>query len=57
MVSHIHYNLSANEDFVMLFTSKFIICFIAIHLHDLSFTSGMKSQSILYSLRGSEHMY
>ena len=27
MVSHKHYNLNANEDFVITFTSKFITCF------------------------------
>ena len=28
MVSHIHYNLNAHEDFVISFTSKFITSFI-----------------------------
>ena len=33
MISHIHHNLNVNEDFVMLFTSKFMTCFF-----DNSFT-------------------
>lgn len=36
MISCIHYNLNAIEDFVILFTSKFIICFIDIDLHVFS---------------------
>ena len=54
MVSHIHYNLNANEDFVIPFTSKFITCYI--QLHAFGFTSGIKSQLIVYLLRGSEQM-
>ena len=37
MVSHIHQNLNANENFVISFTSKFITCFIDIHLHAFGF--------------------
>ena len=33
MVSHIHYNLNANEDFVISFASKVITSFIHNHLH------------------------
>ena len=51
MVSHKNYNLSDNEDFVIFLTSKSIMCFID------GFTSKMKSQSIAYLLRGSEHLY
>ena len=50
MVSRKYYNLSANEGFVILLTSKLIICFIG------SFTLKMKSQSIAYLLNGSEHI-
>ena len=42
MVSHIHYNLNANEDFVISFISKFITCFIDIQLHVFGFNLGMK---------------
>ena len=56
MVSHIHYNLNANEGFVIFFTSKFIICSIDIQLHAFDFTSGMKYQTIAYLLRGDEHI-
>ena len=38
IVSHKNYNLNANDDFVMFFTSKLITCFID------GFTSSMKSQ-------------
>ena len=51
MVSHINDNLSVNEDFVMFLTSKLITCFID------DFTFGMKSQSIVYLLIGSAHIY
>ena len=44
MISHKNYNLSANEDFVISFTSKMITCFID------GFTSKMESQSIAYLL-------
>ena len=56
MVSHIHYNNFNvdHEDFVMFLTSKFIICFIDIHLHTFGFILGMKSQSIAYLLRESD---
>ena len=57
MVSRIYYNLIANENFVILVTFKFIIYFIDIQLHALGFTLGMKSQSIAYSLEGSEDQY
>ena len=57
MVSHIHYNLNADEDFVISSISKFIACFIDIHLHAFSFTSRLESQWIVYLLRGSEHIY
>ena len=42
-----HFNLNANEDFVMFLTSKLVTCFID------EFTSRMKSQSIAYLLSGS----
>ena len=48
MVSHIHYNLNANENFVVFFTSVYITCFVDIHLHAFGFTSGMESQLIAY---------
>ena len=51
MVSHINYNLSANEGFVIILTSKLITCFID------GFTLKMKYQSIVYLLNGSEHIY
>ena len=58
MVSHIHYNLNANEDFVISFTSKLIIYMVYWHSFTaFGFTLGMKSQSIAHSLRGSEHLY
>ena len=57
MVVHMHHDLNANEGFVTSFASKFITCFIDIHLHALGFTLGMKSQSFAYLLRGSEHIY
>ena len=57
MVSHIHHNLNADEDFVISSISKFIACFIDIHLHAFSFTSRLESQWIVYLLRGSEHIY
>ena len=47
-VSHKNYNLSANEGFVMFFTSKLHACFID------GFTS---NQSIAYLLNESEHIY
>ena len=40
-----------DEDFVLLFTSKFIAYFID------RFTLKMKSQAIAYLLNGSEHIY
>ena len=51
VVSHKNHNLSANEGFVIIFTSKLTICFIG------SFTLKMKSQSIAYLLNESEHVY
>ena len=57
MMSHIHYNLNVDEDFLIVFTSKFITCFIDIHLHASGFTSGMKSQSIAYLLKGKEQIH
>ena len=48
MVSHIHNNLNANEDFVLSLTSRFITCFIDIHLYPSGFNSGMKFLSIAY---------
>jgi hypothetical protein len=51
MVSHKNYNLNVNEDFVIVLTSKLIMCSIN------DFTSGMKSQSIAYLLIGSAHIY
>ena len=44
MVSHIHYNINANEDLVIFFfTFKFITSFIDFHVHAFKFTLGMKS--------------
>ena len=57
MVRHIHYNLNVDEDFLTVFTSKFITCFIDIHLQAFGFTSGMKSQSIALLLKGKEQIY
>ena len=51
MVSHKNHNLSANEGFVILFTSKLITCFID------GFILKRKSLSIAYLLYGSEHIY
>ena len=51
MVSLKNYNLSDNEGFVILLTSKLITCFID------DFTSKVKSQSIAYLLNESEHKY
>jgi hypothetical protein len=51
MASHKNYNLNANEGFVMFLNSKLITCFID------GFTSKMKSQSIVYLLNRSEHIY
>ena len=51
MVSHNSYNVNANKGFVIFFTSKLITWFIG------NFTLKMKSQSIAYSLNGSQHIY
>jgi hypothetical protein len=51
MVSHKNHKLNANEGFVMLLTSKLIIYFTD------GFTSKRESQSIVYLLNGSEHIY
>ena len=51
MVSHKHYNLGANEGFVVFLTSKLIACYID------TFTSKRISQSTAYLLNGSEHIY
>ena len=51
MISHKNYNLNVNEGFVIFLTSKLIMYFID------GFTSGMKSQSIVYLLIGSAHTY
>ena len=51
MVSHKNYNLNANEGFVIFLTSKLIPCLSG------SFTSKMKSQSIVYLFNGCEHIY
>ena len=51
MVSHINYNLNANESFITFLTSKWITWFIGI------FTLKMKSQSIAHLLNGSKHVY
>ena len=51
MVAQINYNLNANEDFVIILTSKLITCFID------GFTLGMKSQSIAHLLKESKHIY
>ena len=50
MVSHIHYNLNPNKDFIVVFTSNFITCFIEIHLYAFKVTSGMKSSQLLVYL-------
>jgi ligand-binding sensor domain-containing protein len=51
MVSHKNFNNNVNEDFVIFLTSKLITFFVD------GFTSGMKSQSIVYLLSGSAHIY
>ena len=51
MVSHKNHYLSVDKGFVNFLTSKLITCFID------GFTSKMKSQSIVYLLNGSEHIY
>lgn len=54
-VSHFHYNLDANEDFVISVTSKFITYFIDIHSHVFGLTMGIKSQPIAYLLKEGKH--
>ena len=51
MISDKNYNLRANEDFVISFTSKLNTCFID------GFTSKIKSYSFAYLPNGSEHIY
>jgi hypothetical protein len=51
MVSHMNYNLNANESFVTFLTSELITWFIR------GFTLKMKSQSIAHLLSGSKHVY
>jgi hypothetical protein len=51
MVSDKNYNLNASEGFVILLTSKSILCFVD------GFTLIMKSHSIAYLLNKSEHTY
>jgi hypothetical protein len=51
VVSHKNYNLNVNEDFVIILTSKLIMCFMD------GFTSKMKPQSIAYLLIGSAQLY
>jgi hypothetical protein len=51
IVGHTSYNLNVNEDFVMFFTTKLMTCFID------SFTSGLKSQSLVYLLIESAHTH
>ena len=51
MVSHKNYNLSVNEGFVIILTSKVVTSFIG------GFTLIMKFQSSVYVLNGSEHVY
>ena len=51
MVSHKHFNLNANEGFVMLLIFRLITCFID------DFTLKRKSQSVAYLLNESELMY
>jgi hypothetical protein len=46
-----NYNLDVNEGFVKLSTSNLITCMI------VGFTLKMKSQSIAYVFKGSEHLY
>ena len=49
MVRHIHYNLNANEDFVVCFTSKLIYMLYDIHSHAFGFTLRRKfSQLLIY---------
>jgi hypothetical protein len=43
-----HYNLDTNEDFALSFTSKFITCFVDIHLHAFGLTLELKFMSIAY---------
>jgi hypothetical protein len=50
MVSHKNNKFNVSEDFVIFLTSKLFTFFID------GFTSGMKSQSIAYLLRGSAYM-
>ena len=51
MVSHKHYTLNVNEEFVLFMTvSKLITCFMD------GFTYGLKSQSIDYLLNGNAHI-
>ena len=51
MVSHKNYVHNANEGLVISLTSMLITCFID------GFTLKMKSQSIVYILNRSEHIY
>ena len=51
MISHKTYNLNVNEDLIMFVTSKLIMCLL------VSFTLGMKFQSIAYLLNGSIYTY
>jgi hypothetical protein len=47
MVSHIHYDLNANEDLVKFVTSRLITCFIDIHLDAFGFTLGIETNQLL----------
>ena len=47
MVRHIHYDLTANEDLVIVVTSKLITCFIDIHLDAFGFTLGIETNQLL----------
>ena len=51
MVNHKNYNLNVNEEFAMFFTSKLITCYVD------DFSLKKKSQSIVYLLNGSQHIY
>ena len=51
MASLINFNLGTNEGFVIFLSSKLITCIFS------GFTLRIKSQSIVYLLNGSEHIY
>ena len=47
MVSHIHYNLNPNKDFIVVFASNFITCFIEIHLYAFKVTSPLREWNLV----------